>query len=152
MIEAIFVAPKAKQPQISVDIVQCVMGKGITGDRNYGKSKWPGQNITFIEAEEIDRYNTEYSQNVFPGDMRRNIITRHIRLNELVGKKFALGDVIFKGIELCEPCNQLGELLKKDNLPKATVIKSLLHRTGLRADIISSGNISVGMAFTFDDK
>jgi len=150
MIEAIFVAPKAKAPMVGVDIVQCVMSKGITGDRNYGKSKWPGQSITFIEAEEIDRFNTEYSQSVSPGDMRRNIITRDVRLNDLVGKTFSFGDVIFKGTELCEPCNQLGELLKKDNLPKATVIKSLRHRTGLRADIISNGNISVGMSFTLD--
>ncbi len=131
----------------SIDIVQCVAGKGIVGDRNYKRVKNPGQSITFIESEEIERYNKEHAQHALASDMRRNVVTQGVRLNDLVGKTFSFGDVVFKGMELCEPCNTLGKALETNSLSKAAVVRALVHSTGIRADILSSGNLQIGMPF-----
>ncbi|MGI1677394.1 MAG: MOSC domain-containing protein [Cellvibrionaceae bacterium] len=148
MIETILYASKVKEPMASIDIVQCVAGKGIVGDRNYQKVKNPGQSITFIEAEEIERFNQENRQQVTAKDMRRNVVTRGVLLNDLVGKTFSFGDVVFQGMELCEPCSTLGKTLETDDLPKAAAVRALVHRAGIRAEILSSGNLQVGMSFS----
>lgn len=148
MIEAIWVASESKIPMQSLDAVQCDTGKGIVGDRNYQKVKNPGQSITFIEAEEIERYNQEKQQQVSASDMRRNIVTRGVRLNDLIGKTFSFGGLVFKGAELCEPCATLGKDLSNESISKAEVVKALVHKTGIRADIIEGGVLKVGMPFS----
>ena len=75
---------------------------------------------------------------------RRNLVTRGVRLNELVGQEFFIGDVRLRGVELCEPCLGLGSALASPQLPAASVVKQLLHRAGLRADVLSSGVIARG--------
>lgn len=125
--------------------VQLVAFKGITGDRNFGKSRWPGQNLTLIEEEAVDAYNEKYSQSVLPVDIRRNIVTRGIDLNALVGKEFYIGSSRLLGIELCEPCSKLAARLQNQTISKTEVIKALMTSGGLRVNILDGGIISVGM-------
>ena len=145
MIKAIFSASENLGGQRQVPAIDLVAGKGIKGDRNFDRSQWPGQNITFIELEEINAFNQRFSQQISLSDTRRNVITEGVRLNDLVGQIFRIGDVSFKGVELCEPCNTLGSLLANESLSKKAIVKAFTHKAGLRADILSDGQISVGM-------
>jgi MOSC domain-containing protein YiiM len=147
MIHTIFIAEHSLGKQVQVDKIELITGKGIVGDRNFDKAKWPGQNITFIEIEEIEAFNNNYQQRIHLADTRRNVITQGIRLNDLVGKEFLIGDVRFKGVELCEPCATLGKLLSNETLAKKEVVKAFLHKSGLRADVLSDGDIHAGMTF-----
>lgn len=99
MIEEIYIAPSRGADQLQLNIAELVQGKGIIGDRNFDKSNWPGQNITFIEIEEIESFNRAFNRSIKSSSTRRNIITRGIRLNELVGKTFIIGECRFRGIE-----------------------------------------------------
>ncbi len=124
--------------------VEAVAGVGLAGDR-YAKGAgfWPddgeSRDLTLIEAEAIDDL-AAHGITLEPGESRRNITTRGIRLNELVGKDFTIGGVRARGTDLCEPCMHLVALTGKP------VIKPLVHRGGLRADLLTSGPISVGDA------
>ncbi|OYT94120.1 MAG: sulfurase [Burkholderiales bacterium PBB3] len=145
--ERIFTRPASGSPQTEYKSVCIVAGKGIEGDRYYDKHDEPGQNITFVEAEEIEAFLTEQG---LPGDLSisgRNVITRGIRLNELVGQEFTLGGLRFRGVELCEPCLGLGEKLATPTLPPPKVVKCLVHKAGLRADALSSGELALGATF-----
>lgn len=144
-IERLFIATVAGGEQRAVASFELIAGQGIVGDRNFGLSKWPGQNITFIEREQIEAYNLAFAQHLQLSDTRRSVITSGLRLNDLVGQQFTIGAVTFFGVELCEPCSDLGERLQNSRISKNDVVKAFTHKGGLRADIISSGNISLGM-------
>ena len=146
MIEAIFVSKKSKEELQRVNEVQVVMAAGITGDRYFKKARFPGQNITFIGQESIERYNSQYAQSIDIGATRRNIITKGVDLNALVGKDFSIGGAKFRGVELCQPCRKLAQLLANESISKTEVMLAFLHSGGLRADIIGGGIISTGMA------
>jgi len=146
VIQAIYVAKKARQAQVGIDVVKVDAGKGIVGDRNYGKRNEAGLNITFVESEEIDAFNTNFGQRLEAFSTRRNIVTQGVRLNQLVGKEFTIGDVRFLGVELCEPCSFLGRSLASDSLTAPQVVKAWTQRGGLRADVLSTGILRVGMA------
>ncbi len=145
MIEEIYIAPSRGADQLQLSIAELVQGKGIIGDRNFDKSNWPGQNITFIEIEEIESFNRAFNRSIKSSSTRRNIITRGIRLNELVGKTFIIGECRFRGIELCEPCSILGEILETPSMKKHEAIRAFVKKGGLRADVLSSGTICVNM-------
>ena len=98
----------------------------------------PAYELTLIEAEAIEAIKTEYKVELAPGDARRNLVTRGVPLNHLVGREFRIGDVLIRGIRLCEPCSHLEALTQRP------VIKSLRHRGGLRAQILKEGTIRVG--------
>ena len=151
MIHTIFIAEHSLGKQVQVDKIELITGKGIVGDRNFDRAQWPGQNITFIEIEEIEAFNNNYQQRIQLADTRRNIITQGIRLNDLVGKEFSIGNVRFKGVELCEPCATLGKLLGNDTLAAKDVVKAFVHKSGLRADVLSDGEIQYGMAITVNE-
>lgn len=143
-IERIFTRPPAGGPQVEHERVRVIAGSGIEGDRYFGRRDEPGQNITFIEAEEIEAF-LDASQR--PRDLSvtsRNVVTRGVRLNDLVGKEFTIGGVRFRGVDLCEPCRTLGRKLESSDLPAAAVVKRLVHRAGLRADALSTGEIARG--------
>ena len=122
-----------------VNNVEVVAGKGIKGDRNYHDFNEPRKQITLIESENIDYYNQKFNTNFSYLDLRRNLITKNIQLNELVGKKLSIGQIDIQVHDLCRPCNYLQEILGKDN-----IIKEFLRRGGLRCEILISGNIKVG--------
>ena len=143
-VECIFICPEAGAPQLSCQKINLVAGNGIVGDRNYGLSKWPGQNLTLIELEEIEAFVGEKNRERDLSITRRNILTRGVRLNELVGKEFKIGDITLRGIELCEPCRSLGAALSSSTLSSKQVVERFLHRGGLRVDVLTSGVIEVG--------
>jgi MOSC domain-containing protein YiiM len=145
-IERIFVATAPRSPQIEVTSVRVVVGKGIEGDRHFGKRKVPGENLTLVEAEELEAFAQEQG---VPADLsrsRRNIVTRGVRLNDLVGKEFRLGTAVLRGVELCEPCSVMGRLYALPDWPGHRTIRQMLHRSGLRADVLQTGVFAVGDA------
>lgn len=144
-IEAIFIAAREREPQQPVTRAELVAGKGIVGDRYYGHpSPEPGRNVTLVEAEEIERFNAEYGAHAPLDGTRRNIVTRGVRLNDLVGREFFIGGVRARGIELCEPCSTFGMNLATPIVDKARVVRAFVHRAGLRADVLTSGEVAVG--------
>lgn len=150
MIEAIFVARQKASAQQAAQEIALVAGKGIVGDRNFGRHRWPGQNITFVEAEEVEAFNLRHARSISADDTRRNIVTRGVRLNDVVGRRFRIGPALFHGVELCEPCKTLGTLLAASGMPPHEVVRAWVHKAGLRADVLSSGVIRAGMPFSLD--
>ena len=122
-----------------VNNVEVVAGKGIKGDRNYHDYNEARKQITLIESESIDYYNQKFNTNFSYLDLRRNLVTKDIRLNDLIGKKLSIGQIDIQVHDLCRPCIYLQEILGKDN-----IIKEFLRRGGLRCEILISGNIKVG--------
>lgn len=144
IIERIFISPERGLPQVECEHITVQSGMGILGDRNYGKSTHLGQNLTLVEAEEIEHFCAEYSRAPDLSLTRRNLVTRGVRLNDLVNVEFTIGNVRLRGIELCEPCSLLGDSLSNESLAPAAVIKHWVHRGGLLADVLSSGEIVRG--------
>jgi len=130
----------------SVPEIQAVAGKGLQGDRYFdifardGKSEKTGRHATLIESEALEALERDYEMKLPAALSRRNILTRGVALNHLVGREFKIGDAVFRGMRLCEPCKHLE---KMTGLP---VMRGLLHRGGLRAEIVQGGTLRVGDA------
>jgi len=122
-----------------VKTIEVIKNKGVLGDRHFNDFNDPYCQLTLIESENIDYYNSKYGLNFSYLEFRRNIITRGIQLNNLVGKKFLIGKVKAEGIDLCRPCRHLSETLNQDN-----IIKEFIRRGGLRCQILTSSKIEVG--------
>src|SRR5215218_3620863 len=104
-VAALCLSPAISAPVRVVEEFEVVAGAGIVGDHNFGhQQRYPGQNITLIEAEEVDAFNSRLGTYLSSTDPRRNIVTRGVRLNELVGHAFSIGTATLRGVELCEPC------------------------------------------------
>jgi len=142
-VEAIAVARAAEAPMQLVDTATATAGRGLAGDRyadgrgTFSREHARGTDLTLIEVEEIERLALP-SGELGPADARRNVITRGIDLNALVGRRFFVGDVECLGQRLCEPCSHL------ERLTAPGVLRGLVHRGGLRADILRGGAIQVG--------
>jgi MOSC domain-containing protein YiiM len=144
-VETIYIATHSRKIQASFKKATLHAGLGILGDRWYASPQGHrGTNITLIAAEEIDRYNNTYHQTIKYDATRRNVVTRGIDLNALVGKTFTLGGATLHGVDLCEPCRVLGANLANDSIGAPEAVKAFVHRGGLRADIVSGGDIYVG--------
>ncbi|MDP1930858.1 MAG: MOSC domain-containing protein [Gammaproteobacteria bacterium] len=150
-IERIFVSTDQSGTQIECDSVELKAHKGIVGDRYFGKMRHPGQNITLVEAEEIEAFCSDTARSLDMTLTRRNIVTRGIRLNALVGKEFRIGNALLRGVELCEPCSKLAGSLATESLPAKEVVERWLHRAGLRADVVESGIITHGNPVTMKE-
>ena len=142
-VESIHIASTAEGPPQSVPQAIAVPGSGLEGDRYALKlgtfyKPAPDHELTLIEAEAIEALRRDYQLELAAGEARRNIVTRNVPLNHLVGMEFAIGEVHIRGIRLCEPCDHLQRVTGK------SVIKGLLHRGGLRAQILTQGTIRVG--------
>ena len=128
----------------SVTSVQVIVGKGLEGDRyfsklgTYSNDPGSGRDVTLIEIEAIEALMRDYQVELEPGQARRNIVTQGAALNHLVDREFKIGDIIFRGTRLCDPCAHLEKLTRKG------VMRGLIHRGGLRAEIISGGTIHSG--------
>jgi len=127
------------KPINEVDSIKVVLNKGILGDRHYKDFNDPYCQLSLIEAENIDYYNLKFGLNISYVNFRRNIVTKGVQLNDLVGKKFSIGNVKVEGIDLCRPCRHLTEVLNQSN-----IVKEFLRRGGLRCQILSSSEIHVG--------
>ena len=116
-----------------VDSASALAGKGLQGDRHfYGEGAKPGQALTLIEAEVLEDVGLTGAQS------RRQVVVRSVPLNDLVGRRFRVGEVECLGVELCEPCRHLEEMTRPG------IIKELTHRAGINADILAGGVIRVG--------
>jgi MOSC domain-containing protein YiiM len=140
---SINIARSAAAPMISVEAARAVPGKGLEGDRYFFRQgtfykPQPDRELTLIEAEAIEAMKHELDVDYGLSDSRRNVVTRGVPLNHLVGKEFWIGEVKALGIRLCEPCSHLQGLSHEKVLP------GLVHRGGLRAQILTEGFIRVG--------
>ncbi len=138
---SINIAPEAAARMQSVDEARAIPGRGLEGDRyfdNKGRAPAAQKELTLIEAEAIEAFKSELNVDYGLSDSRRNVVTRGVPLNHLVGKEFWVGEVKARGIMLCEPCAHLQKLTVKQVLP------GLVHRAGLRAQILTEGTIRVG--------
>ena len=121
----------------NVNNIEVVADKGIVNDRYFNDNNDKDIQITLIESENIDRFNEKSKTNIPYIDFRRNIITKGIKLNELIGKEILIGEVRFKGHRLCDPCKYLQAKLQQKNL-----VKKLANKGGLRCEILSDCIIS----------
>ena len=138
----IFVAPKKGAPARAVASVDALEGQGLRGDR-YAESanrRGPDYQVTLIELEHLEAFTRETHLALTPEMPRRNIVTRGVRLNDLLGKRFAVGGAIFEGLELCEPCKVFAKRTHREAL------QFFAGKGGLRARIVSGGPIRVGDA------
>jgi MOSC domain-containing protein YiiM len=143
-VERIFISPERGVAQVECERITVQSAMGVLGDRNFGKCTHPGQNLTLVEAEEIELFCAEHSRPPNLSVTRRNLVTRDVRLNNLVNVEFTIGTVRLRGIELCEPCILLGNGLSSEPHTPDAVIKHWVHRGGLRADVLTSGEIVRG--------
>ncbi len=122
-----------------VETIEVLANKGVVGDRHFNDYNDPYCQLSLIEAENIDEYNLKFGLNIPYLDFRRNIITKGIKLNDLVGKKLSIGNAEVEGIDLCRPCRHLTDMLDQEN-----ILKEFLRKGGLRCQILSSSKIKVG--------
>ena len=141
---SVHIAPAGRAPIVSVVEIQAIAGKGLEGDRYFRKtgsfSKTPGsgREVTLIEMEAVEALTREYQIAIDAAQARRNIVTQGIALNHLIDRQFAVGEVVLRGTRLCDPCSHLEKLTIKG------VMRGLIHRGGLRADVVRGGIIRVG--------
>ena len=136
-VEAIFIAAKHGDVAHPVESVQAVAGKGLEGNRYWDTGR-PEAELTLIEAEQIERAAAEDDLVVDAAATGRNVLTRGVDLNALVGKRFRVGAVECRGVELCEPCTYL------ESLTQPGAIKVFVHRAGLNAEILVGGELRPG--------
>ncbi len=122
-----------------VESIEVLANKGVVGDRHFSDYNDPFCQLTLIESENIDFYNLKYGLNIPYLEFRRNIVTKGIRLNELIGKKLKIGNVEVEAVDLCRPCRHLTEILCQDN-----ILKEFLRKGGLRCQILTSTIIKIG--------
>jgi len=140
----IFITPHKAESLQPVTEADAVPGQGLSGDRyfrkegTYSAKSGPDREVTLIEQEALDGLRREYDLTLEPSQSRRNLLTEGVPLNHLVGKEFTVGDVVLRGIRLCEPCAHL------EKLTSAGVHKGLIHRGGLRAQVVKGGTLKLG--------
>ncbi|MGH2896898.1 MAG: MOSC domain-containing protein [Solirubrobacteraceae bacterium] len=138
-VEQIWVSRSAGEPASALTTARALPGQGLDGDRHVTgagtfPSGLPGSALTLIEAEVCESFEPTLG----PDDHRRNVVTRGVALNDLVGHEFTVGTVRCKGMRLCEPCTVVQRYAGRP------VLRALVHRGGLRADILADGAIAVG--------
>lgn len=145
-VEHIFIAPEEGAAMQGVPEVRAFAGQGLQGDRYFKPEPAPddgvSNDVTLIEMESIEAVVRDYDYGLAAAQTRRNLVTRGVPLNHLVGKTFTIGGVVLRGAELCEPCSYLA------GLTDHKVLKGLVHRGGLRARIVQSGTIKAGDTVT----
>ncbi|MFJ6464924.1 MOSC domain-containing protein [Streptomyces sp. NPDC091387] len=149
-VTSLHLAPRIGEPTFRVAQARAVAGHGLAGDRNYWAGEGPRPrrrgdgrasgvcDVTLIEAEALDALADEHGITLTPAECRRNLVCRDIRLNPLVDQEFQVGAVILRGLKLSQPCARLEQLVRPG------LIRGLLHRGGLRAEVVRGGTIRVG--------
>ena len=149
-VRALYTAAEKRAPVHRQPAVQARSGCGIVGDRHYRRGNAPEQQITLIEWEQVRAFCARHGAEVDPATLRRNVLTEGVALNDLPGHRFQVGAVLLRGVELCEPCTVVGHLLARPGLAPRDVIRSLLGRGGLRAEILGTGVIREGDRIDID--
>jgi MOSC domain-containing protein YiiM len=136
------IAPRLEELPTSVERIRAIEAQGLVGDRKFSPEPRPAEerdrDLTLIAAEALEALFAETGIELTAAESRRNVLTRGIDLNALVGRRFRVGEVECEGIQLCEPCSHL------QGLTKPGVLRGLVHRGGLRAAIHRGGEIAVG--------
>ena len=152
VVKNILIAANVDEALCSSSTATLQAGKGIVGDRYYFAhgtfskklAGLPEVEVTLVEQEEIDAFNLKARLKYSGKDFRRNIVTEGVRLDDLVGEEFYIGAVKLKGIRLCEPCAYLAGKIG------TSVLEYMMHKAGLRAQILESGRICISDAITCD--
>jgi MOSC domain-containing protein YiiM len=147
-LEAIYIAPTAGAPMHPLHEVEAVAGSGLSGDRYLAGTGFysdrptdPGaREVTLFEAEALDALRTDHGVELSAGEHRRNLTVSGVRLLDLLGQRFAIGEVILEGVKDCPPCEHLQGLVGKP------ILQPLLNRGGLRARVVQGGTLRVGDA------
>ncbi len=142
----LLISKDTQSTMLNVNQIVLEVRKGIFGDRYYNQEGTfsnkgeiePDRDVTLIEIEKIDALNKEHNLNITAEDLRRNIVVTNCDLNSLVGKEFQIGEVVLKGLRLCEPCKYLSNKLDNEQ-----VLSQMVHKAGLRAQIIKGGSIDL---------
>jgi len=143
-VENIFIGPERTLPE-PVERARAIAGKGLEGNRYFFEQAPPGRALTLIAAEALEGFRAETGIPLTAAESRRNVLTRGIDVNALVGMRFRIGDVECRGVELCEPCSHL------QSVTYPGVLKGMVHRAGLNADILTDGEIAVGDTIHVED-
>jgi MOSC domain-containing protein YiiM len=145
----ILTASSPDSPMVSRENVQAIPGRGLEGDRYFDGAgtfspnpRKPDYELTLIQQEHVEAFAAQAGRSFTARDARRNIVTRGVDLNTLAGREFRIGEVLIRGIRLCEPCDYLA----KSTFPE--VLQGLMHKGGLRAQILTEGEIRVGDSLT----
>jgi MOSC domain-containing protein YiiM len=140
VVEQIVISPEPHVLPEPTARVELVAGQGPRGDRKFAPKpmRRKGKDLTLIEVEALEALRTETGIELSHQESRRNVLTRGIRLNELVGRRFRVGEVVCEGVVLNEPCTHL------EGLTYPGVLAGLENRGGLRANVLSRGTIAVG--------
>jgi len=150
VVASLHLAARPGEPTFSVARAEAVAGRGLVGDRNYWAGEGPRPrrrgagrasgvcDVTLIEAEVLDALAHEHGITLTPAECRRNLVCRDVRLDPLVDQEFRVGTVVLRGLRLSEPCARLEELVRPG------LIRALLHRGGLRAEVVRGGTIGIG--------
>ncbi|HEY7218256.1 MAG TPA: MOSC domain-containing protein [Candidatus Binatia bacterium] len=144
LVVSLHIAPVGAAAIQSRDQVEAVAGRGLDGDRyfagigTFSREPGTGRHVTLVEIEAIEGLKRDYGVEIAPAQTRRNIVTRGVALNHLVGREFLVGTVLLRGTRLCEPCAHL------ESLSVRGALRGLIHRGGLRAEIITGGTIQIG--------
>jgi MOSC domain-containing protein YiiM len=147
-VEAIFVAPEAGAPMRRLDAVRAIPGRGLEGDRyaegrgTFSVTGGRGNELTLVAGEVLDALALPDGRPLSGAEARRNVVTRGLDLNALVGRRFRIGELEAIGRRRCEPCAHL------QRLTRPGVLRALVGRGGLRADLLNSGTLRVGDAIT----
>jgi hypothetical protein len=142
-VELIALASEAEGPMRSVFTAEAVEGRGLLGDRyerkagTFSKPGGRGYDLTLVEAEALEELSAKGVE-LAPIEARRNLVVRGIALDDLIGRRFRVGEVECYGQRRCEPCSHL------EQITQPGVLRGLVHRCGLRADVLSDGEIRVG--------
>lgn len=139
VVEAIYVSARHGEPKTRVPDAELRASVGLIGDRYAGHGV-----VSIIEAEAVEDFNRVTGLDVSPGETGRNVVTRGVRLNDLVDRTFRLGDAVLRGFELCEPCRNLGSRLATHDVSPPQVVKAFTHSAGIRANVLESGRIAPG--------
>lgn len=146
-VEGIFLAPDSGEPMEAVESVEAVADRGLRGDRYFHerglydrRSNLPeGTGVTLIEREALSALERDYGVTLEPSETRRNVLTRDVALNHLVDREFRVGEAVFEGVRLCEPCSYM-----ERHADTGDAVEGLVHRGGLNADIVETGTIAEG--------
>lgn len=141
-VEAIFTTPAASEPMIAHTRINAIAGQGLEGDRyalgiGFYSDGQEGRQLTLIEAEDLEQLNASGVE-LTQQECRRNIVTRGVELQPLIGRKFLIGEVLCEGVKMCPPCNHLEDLTRPGPL------RGLARSGGIRAHILTDGPMSVG--------
>lgn len=150
-VERLYLRAASGGPTAQPTRITLVAGQGIAGDRYFGRADEPGQNITLVEAEAIEGFQQAHGRPIDLAVTGRNVVTRGVRLNALIGRRFRLGNALLRGVEHCDPCRNLGQALAGPGVTSAEVVRAFVTSGGLRADVLVGGEVAVGDTLRLED-